>query len=119
MQRHLHSNGDPSRPAALLLLAFPDIRGRHALPAERLAVLGATMSLHHGLLDRGLVCARGLQCWLIVVNEDTNKSLSRLFVPSRLRGCPLIIRPWFEPRMRSPSRALPDRQPSGAAASRS
>src|SRR5580658_10219573 len=29
----------------------PDILGRHALPAGRLAVLGATPDFHHGLLD--------------------------------------------------------------------
>src|SRR3954452_4129399 len=30
---------------------IPDILGRRALPAGRLAVLGATMDLHHGLLE--------------------------------------------------------------------
>jgi len=72
-QLHLHSNGDasPLHPnaaaalgtpalAALLLLKYsqylvedafiPDILSRHALPSGRLAVLGATMDLHHGLL---------------------------------------------------------------------
>src|SRR6202023_4094446 len=33
---------------------IPDILGRHALPAGRLAVLGATPDFHHGLLDGAL-----------------------------------------------------------------
>jgi hypothetical protein len=31
---------------------IPDILGRHALPAGRIAALGATMDLHHALLVR-------------------------------------------------------------------
>src|SRR5260370_23421348 len=34
---------------------IPDILGRRALPVGRLAVLGATMELHHGLLGAFLV----------------------------------------------------------------
>jgi hypothetical protein len=53
MKVRLHSNGDASRLAALLLPQIfpiiPDILGRHALPAGRLAVLGATPDFHHGL----------------------------------------------------------------------
>src|ERR1700722_19137617 len=53
MQLHLHSSGAASRLAALLLpQILPGILGRHALPAGRIAALGATMDLHHGLLDR-------------------------------------------------------------------
>src|SRR5438477_3911775 len=33
---------------------IPDILGRHALSAGRLAALGATLEFHHGLLSAGL-----------------------------------------------------------------
>jgi hypothetical protein len=47
----LHSTGDASPLAALLLTQnTPGILGRRALPAGRLARLGATPDLHHGLL---------------------------------------------------------------------
>jgi hypothetical protein len=45
----LHSTGDASPPAALLLAQIR-ILGRRALPAGRLARLGATPDFHHGLL---------------------------------------------------------------------
>jgi hypothetical protein len=42
------------RAGAALLLPqiWPDILGRHALPAGRLARLGARLDFHHGLLSR-------------------------------------------------------------------
>jgi hypothetical protein len=49
----LHSTGDASPRAALLLpQILPDILGRRALPAGRLACLGATPDFHHGLLAK-------------------------------------------------------------------
>jgi len=55
----LHSTGDASLPAALLVpQILPDILGRHALPARRLARLGATRDVHHGLLACGRMQAR-------------------------------------------------------------
>jgi hypothetical protein len=51
VQVPLHSVGDASSGAALLLAQIlPDILTRRALPARRLATLGATRHLHHGLL---------------------------------------------------------------------
>jgi DNA invertase Pin-like site-specific DNA recombinase len=38
---------------------IPDILGRHALPAGRLAVLGATPDFHHGLLEAIAALKRG------------------------------------------------------------
>jgi hypothetical protein len=55
VKRQLHSAGDASPPAALLLAQIlpvtPGILGRRALPAGRLAALGATLAFHHRLLD--------------------------------------------------------------------
>ena len=52
VQVQLHSTGDASPLAALLLVQIlPSILTRRALPAGRLARLGATPDLHHGLLD--------------------------------------------------------------------
>src|SRR6266513_3682572 len=46
---------------------IPDILGRHALSAGRLAVLGATLDLHHGLLRSGpTLCVLGILCVLRV-----------------------------------------------------
>src|SRR5580704_14068525 len=42
--------GPRGRAALLLPRILPGILGRRALPAGRIAVLGATMDLHHGLL---------------------------------------------------------------------
>ena len=51
VQVWLHSTGAASPLAALLLpQILPDILGRRALPSGRLACLGATPDLHHGLL---------------------------------------------------------------------
>ena len=55
----LHSTGDASSLAALLLpQILPGILGRRALPARRLARLGATPDLHHGLLTAAALTER-------------------------------------------------------------
>ena len=47
-----HSTADATPPAALLLAQIlPVFLGRRALPAGRLARLGATPDFHHGLLE--------------------------------------------------------------------
>src|SRR5579862_649264 len=45
--------GPRGRAALLLPHMLPGILGRRALPAGRIAVLGATMDLHHGLQASG------------------------------------------------------------------
>src|SRR5438874_11683405 len=42
--------GDPAPGGVAPPSNIPDILGRRALPAGRIAALGATMDLHHGLL---------------------------------------------------------------------
>jgi hypothetical protein len=76
----LHSTGDASPPAALLLpQILPDILSRRALPAGRLAGLCATPEFHHGLLG------------LTVKNQDVLGT----FAPATLRrisSCQRAIR---------------------------
>jgi hypothetical protein len=51
LQHQLQSNGAASRAGGVAPPAnIPDILGGRALPAGRLAVLGATMALHQGPL---------------------------------------------------------------------
>src|SRR5712692_5207489 len=49
--------GDPGSGCVAPPSNIPDILGRRALPAGRVAALGATMELHHGLLALALVVA--------------------------------------------------------------
>src|SRR5438034_5255260 len=49
--------GDPGSGCVAPPSNIPDILGRRALPAGRIAALGATMELHHGLLALALVVA--------------------------------------------------------------
>jgi hypothetical protein len=77
----LHSTSDASPPAALLLAQIlPVFSVRRALPAGRLARLGATPDFHHGLLTQ--FCDAVPQCtwhWLKVAHTATFGCLAAEF----------------------------------------
>src|SRR5262249_43055838 len=54
--------GDPGAGSVAPPSNIPDVLSRRALPSGRLAVLGATMELHHGRLSAMLRICQGLFC---------------------------------------------------------
>src|SRR4030095_747518 len=62
---------------------IPDILSRRALPAGRLAILGATMDLHHGLLAGPMFSDR-------VPKELATNRLTALVAAARAQGRPVL-----------------------------
>jgi hypothetical protein len=77
----LHSAGDASPLTALLLPQIfpiiPDILGRRALSAGRLAALGATPEFHHGLLGQAPLSAWN---WLSASNSLIDRNRRKIWL---------------------------------------